>query len=209
MNRTKRIDARMVWIVAMLALIPGCLFSPDKQEPKNPGDGDYQLRTTIGGVMNNLLVSYRKRDIDRYLELFHPAFNFVFDPQDVIDDPDIPPSWDYNEERSSTRNMFEAELVERITIDFVPGPALDAGEADQGNWPLPSGTKKVIVTAVELNVDTRDPLGGENIIYRVNGDQAIFFLVQDSTETQEGLPVWKIFEWRDVKIGPRPAPVAS
>ena len=50
MNRTKRIDARLVWIAAMLALIPGCLFSPDKTKPKTGGDEIYQLRTTIDGV---------------------------------------------------------------------------------------------------------------------------------------------------------------
>ena len=212
MNRTKRIDARLVWIAAMLALIPGCLFSPDKTKPKTGGDEIYQLRTTIDGVMNNLMVSYEKREIDRYSELFDQAgFMFVFDPTDVQTDPDIPPNWDWNEEQNSTRNMFEAELVERIQIDFVRGAPTDPSESDRGERPFPSGTKKVTVTEVELSVDTRDPAGGENITYKVTGDQAIFFLVQDSVETQEGLPVWKIFEWRDKKIGDegRPAPVAS
>ena len=192
---------------AMMIAGAGC-SDDDKVTPPTPENP----RKSIAGVMQELIDAYQARDIARYAALFdNSSFVFVFDPTDVQGDPDIPPNWDWNEEQNSTRNMFEAELVERIQIDFVRGAPTDPSESDRGERPFPSGTKKVTVTEVELSVDTRDPAGGENITYKVTGDQAIFFLVQDSVETQEGLPVWKIFEWRDKKIGDegRPAPVAS
>lgn len=96
--------------------------------------------------------------------------------------------------------MFESPLVQRIELDFVTGPPTEAVKSDIGERPFPEGTKKVIVTQVALSVETREP-GGENLIYRVAGDQAIFFLYQDPGEVEDGLPMWKIFEWRDMKIG--------
>jgi hypothetical protein len=60
---------------------------------------------------------------------------------------------------------------------------------------------KVIATDVSLSVDVRDPAGVENIRYRVDGDDAIFFLYPDQNEIVDGVPVWKIVEWRDKTIG--------
>ncbi len=134
---------------------------------------------------------------------------FVFDPIDVNDpNSEIPESWFWPEEESATRKMFEDDLVERIELSFVDGTPTNPSESDREDRPFPEGTKKVIVTAVNLLVDVRqDP---DNLRYVVDGDNAWFFLVQDTTEVQDGLPVWKIFEWRDKTIGaPRPAPVAS
>lgn len=208
MNRTSRFDVRMLVIIAMVAITPGCLFSPDKGKPK-PVPDEYQPRSTIAGVLANLVTAYKNEDLDRYKVLFdQEQFMFVFDPVDVQDDPDIPPNWGWAEEENSTRNMFEADLVEKIKLDFVPGLPVDVIESDILERSFPEGTKKVIVTEVALDVDTRDPDGGENIVFRVSGDQAIFFLYQDG-ELENGLPVWKIFEWRDKKIGARPVPVAS
>ena len=111
---TSRFDARMLVVIALVAITPGCLFSPDKGKPKDDTDVP---RTTIAGVLTNLVNAYKDRDLDRYKVLFdQDNFMFVFDPVDVQDDPDIPPNWDWPEEENSTRNMFEAELVERVVI---------------------------------------------------------------------------------------------
>lgn len=210
MNRLSRIDAAGLGVIAALMLAaPGCLFSPDPKPPE-PQPSQYMPRTTISGVLNNLRVAYENRDIERYKELFDlDDFMFVFDPIDVNDPKNpVPENWGWPEEEASTRNMFEDDLVERIELDFVETAPTNPSESDRGDRPFPEGTKKVIVTEVNLLVDVRqDP---ENLRYVVDGDNAWFFLVQDTTEVQDGLPVWKIFEWRDKTIGtPRPAPVAS
>jgi hypothetical protein len=142
---------------------------------------------------------------DRYNALFDQAqFRFVFDPVDDQEDPDVPPSWEWPDELASTRNIFSSTTVRRIDLDFVVGAAVDVTEGDERDRTFPEGTKKVVLTDVDLSIeDTSEPGGGQHIIFKVTGDRAHFFLYQDATELQEGLPVWKIFEWRDEKIGAR------
>ena len=198
----KGLGRRMTMGIAAAMMIAGAGCSDDdKVTPPTPEDP----RKTIAGVMQELIDAYEARDIARYAALFDDSsFVFVFDPTDVQGDPDIPPNWDWNEERNATTNMFGANLVQRIQLDYVVGTPVLADTLDEGIRPFPEGTMKAIVTNVELSVDTRDPAGGENIIYKVAGDQAIFFLWQDPQEIVDGVPVWKIIEWRDKRIGPAP-----
>ncbi|MCA9728984.1 MAG: hypothetical protein R3E12_13635 [Candidatus Eisenbacteria bacterium] len=44
----------------------------------------------------------------------------------------------------------------------------------------------------------RDPDGGENIITQLASDRTEVFVFQDTTDIVDGLPSWKIFEWRDL-----------
>lgn len=196
-SRVYRLSVRTALFAAVALSAPGCsdddnITTPTPEDP----------RKTIAGVMRELIDAYEAQDIDRYSALFDQAnFMFVFDPVDVQEDPDIPPNWDWPEEHNSSRNLFEAELVERIQVDYVPGAPVAVTEPDMGERPFPEGTMKVTVSDVSLDIDTRDPAGGENIVYRVSGDQAIFFVYPDSVEIVDGVPVWKIFEWRDKKVG--------
>lgn len=185
--------------LASLAMIASAC-SDDKSTAPVPDPED--PRKSIAGVMQELIDAYEARDLDRYSRLFdRNNFEFVFDPVDVTTDPDIPPSWDWSEEESSAENLFMAALVETIELEFAVQTPVDASEEDTGNWPFPEGTKKVVATNVKLMIDTRDPAGGENIVYNVDGDHAIFFIYQDTLDVVEGVPAWKIFEWRDQRIG--------
>ncbi|MEZ4655565.1 MAG: hypothetical protein R3E12_18750 [Candidatus Eisenbacteria bacterium] len=196
--------SRAAWLSVFLVawLLPsGCSDDKGSTAPvPDPPPG----RTTITGIFQGLVYAYQSRDLDHYKLLFDQSdFQFVFDEQDATEDPDIPESWGWPEEQTSTRNMFESDLVERIQLDFVQGTPVLASETDVRERPFPEGTMKVTISDVDLSVDTRDPQGGENIIFKVTGDKADFFLYQDLSELQDGLPVWKIFEWRDFKLGPR------
>jgi hypothetical protein len=187
--------------MALMLSLSGCSDDDDTVRPPAREDP----RKTIAGVMQELIDAYEERDIDRYEALFDQEhFLFVFDPYDVNDpDTDIPPNWDWVEEQSANRNMFQSQIVERIELNFVLGTPEPATEQDAEDRPFPEGTMKVSVSEIHLLVDTRNPAGGENILYIADGDHAIFFLLPDQNEI-DGVPVWRIFEWRDLTI---PAPV--
>ena len=182
--------------LAGLMLSIGC----SDDETITPPDPVEDPRKSIAGALQELKVAYEARDLDRYSALFNSDFVFVFDPTDVLENPDLPQNWDWSAEHNATRNMFEADLVERIQVDFIVGTPALPDTHDVGTREFPEGTMKVLVTEVELSVDSRDPAGGENIIYRCNGDQAMFFLYPDTLEVVDGVPAWKIFEWRDRRI---------
>jgi hypothetical protein len=196
-SRLHRLSAATALLVAIVLSAPGC-SDDEKITPPTPEDP----RKTIPGVLQELLAAYTAGDIHRYATLFDQAdFMFVFDPMDVQNDQDIPPTWTWPEELNSATNLFEAELVESIQVSYVVGTPVLPSKEDAGQRPFPEGTVKVIASAVRVGIDTRDPLGGENIIYMVTGDQATFFLRPDTTEIVDGVPVWKIFEWRDKRLG--------
>jgi hypothetical protein len=185
-------------LLGAVLLLDGC--SEDKKAATAPVPED--PRKTIAGVMQEIIDSYEARSITRYSALFdQDDFMFVFDVQDVYDQPDIPPNWDWPDELVSNRNMFASPLVERIQLDFVVGAPVAVVKEDIGERPFPEGTMKVAVSEVDFTVDTQDPDGGENLLIKVAGDRAHFFLFPDSNEVVDGIPVWKIFEWRDERIG--------
>ncbi len=177
----------------------GCLFSPDKSKPTEDGEAQYLPQTSEANVLENLITSYVEKELLEYEKLFdHNVFEFVFDPLDVQEDQDLPPFWLWDEERESTKNMFESELVLEIRLEYIPGTAVAVDEGDD----VPDLTwTKVEVTNVELEVETRDPLGGENIIYKVSGDRAIYFFKSYDDELVDGQPTVRIVEWRDQRTG--------
>lgn len=198
--RLFRVCGTTVLLVAWALSAPGC--SDHKRiTPPAPEDP----RKTIPGVMLELVNAYAARDIDRYTKLFDTAdFMFVFDSLDVLENPDIPPNWDWQRERRSAENMFEDDsLLERIQVDFIPQTPVSVTKNDVGERPFPEETMKVVLSEVALNIDMRDPAGGENIVYRIQGDEATFFLYPDRSELVDDVPVWKIFEWRDKRPNDR------
>jgi hypothetical protein len=163
-------------------------------------------RTTPRGVVRALTGFYRSREIWWYSVLFdREEFLFVFDERDVQENPDIPVSWRWPEERAAHSNMFDRDLVKRVQLDFALGTPVSAGEADIGGRPFPEGTMKVPVSDVRLVVEIRDPAEGHPLVHALTGGRAEFFVYRDRTETWGGVPVWKIFEWRDGRAGAREA----
>lgn len=200
---TPRILRFVRGIVAMgIALsLSGCLFSPDKDPPKTDEPVVFLPQTSPENVLENLITAYEQQNYDEYVKLFDETFFFAFDPVDVEKSGgDIPIEWGKDDDIRSTRNMFDEPLVEKVTLDFVIDDPEPATSADEQRHTFPLGTMKVTASEVELQVDTRDPEGGENIIYEVSGDQAIFFLYPHPTEKVDGLAKWYIVEWRDRKV---------
>jgi hypothetical protein len=187
-------------IVIAATLWAGC---SDDDKPVGPAAED--PRTTIDGVMRELIEAYRTRDFDRYAALFDQNdFRFVFDTTAVAENPGLPVDWGWPGERQATIGLFTSPLVERIELGFLSDDPVPATAHDIDDRPFPSTTMKVTLRAVSRFVETKDPNGGEIIIYQVDGDQADFFIYSDSTDLVDGLPLWKIFEWHDRRVGGRP-----
>ncbi|MCK4547297.1 MAG: hypothetical protein KAW17_07635 [Candidatus Eisenbacteria sp.] len=77
-------------------------------------------RTTIAGLFDVFQDAHQDREIDSFAECLHPEYIFWFSE----DDRDSP-SWNWNdfinkiEDRDVTDEMFEAEIVTDIQIDFT------------------------------------------------------------------------------------------
>lgn len=176
----------------------GCV--DDDDATTDPPCGDF-AQPTLEQPLLELRRAYRDNDLDLYATSLDDDFHFVFDPQDVVETPGMPVEWSLSDELRSTRNMFEDSLVERTQVDFVIHDPAMATLADAYLHPFPPGTMKVTLQETEIRIDARDPEGGENIVYAVSGGIATVFLAPDSTEMICELPVWRIVEWRDRRIG--------
>lgn len=137
-------------------------------------------------VLHNLRAAYVLRDLDLHDSLFDTLnFAFVFDSIDVSYDPRIPSRWGWEDERVATGNMLQNALLDRVRVQFSVGSPRFTGE----------DVVDIDVFDVELSLDTRDPSGGENIIFVVSGDAARFRLAKDASNE------WKIVAWEDEIVG--------
>jgi hypothetical protein len=104
--------------------------------------------------------------------------------------------------------MFSSEDVLDITLAFLKGQVQDVEESDGEEIDL--SWKKMTITGVELEVETKNPVNPtDNIIYKVAGDRAEYFFkeypdeqIPDATGLMK--PIWRITQWKDVRVGPRP-----
>lgn len=153
------------------------------------------LATTLrpAGPVRALRSAYETRDLGLFAQLFDPDhFTFVFDPLDVLEDPTVPPSWEWADERAVTERLFADDRVRVIRLDYQVGPAAPVEPTDG----VPLDWYKVRVTDVDLLIEVREPGDDESFYFLVQGDQALFFVRR--TEGSR-LPEWKIVEWRDIR----------
>ncbi len=168
-------------VVALVA-VKGCIFDPDKGGP-DTGGGDYLPLTSPENVMNNLIVSYRRREIEKYAEILNKEFIFRFQ------DGDAPPElgrefWTHDEDSTGTAALFNSPAVSGIFIDLTYRDAEPATEVDL------LGTMKIRVTPMKLTVDD---VGGTT--YLVEGDiQDMFFTRGEGADST----TWSLLEWRDI-----------
>ena len=190
------------WSLALLPILlvlVGCPFSPDKnKEPIDPPVSEYLERTSISNVLYNLKLSYNKKNIEEYKLLLHSEFTNVFDPNDIGGEHDIPESWGYADEVASATNLFgnqpnaDGYRCETISLAFTAGADVES------QYP---GWRKVTLTQVQLNVDTRHKDSGDQLLYQVLGDQADLFFVQTDETNDQGAKLWRIIRWEDKPVG--------
>ncbi|MFB3907132.1 MAG: hypothetical protein ACE15D_01915 [Candidatus Eisenbacteria bacterium] len=191
----------IVLFLPVLFGLSGCPWSTDSKKPDDGGNTGYLEQTTITNVLQNLKKAYVEMNPDEYEKLLGHSqggdaydFEYIFDPNDVGGDDNIPPSWGFDDEMVATRNMFsksepnhDGYIAETIELSFDAGTPTPANDVNPG-W------QKVQLTGVNLYVDTRQSQSGENLRYLVSGDQADLYFAKTGN-------IWKIVRWVDRPIG--------
>jgi len=104
-------------------------------------------------LLADLKISYERREIDQYSNLFAEDFTFVFQPGEGADE--FPDGWAWAQDSLSTESMFRSFEVVEIRLSWTwddPVDALWKGEP----------TLRVRLNDVRLDVEKMD-----GVIYRV------------------------------------------
>lgn len=152
----------------------GCgLFSPDPAPPEE-APPPRQLLDPISpeNVLNNLAFAYENRDYDAYVDALDEGFRFVPSINDTIDE------FDRDEDLRSTENMFNN--VDDVSLRLIHQAAVPS---DRQEFPAEDGYRMILVSNVNLRVDTRDFSQGSRLILVVTGDPATFIFKPDTTTT--------------------------
>ncbi len=170
--------------VALAAVLMVCLSACDHTEaPVVTEKPPRCFGQTPEQVLNNLIVSYGRRDIEEYASLLHPDFIFRFQDGDAPADLGRE-YWNATEDSTGTDALFNSPEVTGIYIDLTYRDAEPATEVDL------LGTMKIRVTPMKLTVDDRS-----GWTWLVEGDIQDFFFVRG--EGADSL-CWYIKEWRDI-----------
>lgn len=184
----------LLLVPALLVVLTGCPWDPDKGDNPDPDPTIYLPQSAPANCLENLITAYVDRNLDEYLKLFSEDFTFVFSPDDISQDPDIPVQWGLAEEQESTENMFTSDIVDEIELNFTQSVADSAGDEFPGTW-------KAIVSEVELRVFTRTE-DGEPLTLKVSDGFATFYFKEFPEETaSDGKTLWRIWRWEDQPIG--------
>ncbi len=191
--------SRMGWVLLLpLAIaLSGCPFSPEKgKDDPTPPDTEYQPQTSITNVLANLRQSYIDMNYDEYEKLLDDAYVFVFDPDDVGEETDFKDEWPRGDDLASARNMFgkqpnaDGRVVDAITLEFVAGSAETS--------PVNPDWQRVILSAVELSLETTDQQGDKWFLETPGNYQAYLDFIETSEIHEEsGKTIWKIVRWED------------
>ncbi|MFB3908684.1 MAG: hypothetical protein ACE15D_09810 [Candidatus Eisenbacteria bacterium] len=180
-----------VSLCLLLALLP--LTSCNDKTTKPPDDeGPYLSDTSIPNVLVNLRTAIVARDSTGYADRLAPGFEFVFDPNDVGGDDNIPPSWGRDDDVAAIGSMFRGKpnhdgyLADSVRLSFQAGEPVPSDDVAQGSM-------KVLLTAFYIAVDARKATSGEQLRYLVEGEQADLYLLQIGGE-------WRILKWVDRPI---------
>lgn len=178
-----------VGVVLLLAIILSACdggFHPVCDHCRWVDPPEYRPRNSPEAVVNNLVVSYRRREIEKYAELLHKEFIFRF--QDGDEPPDLGRQfWTHDEDSTGTAALFQSHLVTDIFIDLTYRNAEPATEVDL------VGTMKIRVTPMKLAVDVVD-----GAVYLAEGDiQDLFFERGEAADSTN----WYLIEWRDIPGG--------
>ena len=102
----------LIGLAAMLAFMPGCLFSPDDDDGP-PDETRIPERTSAQGAVKQYAYIWTHKLLPEYESLLHDEFEYF----PYVEDPNDFPwmtgdSWGRTEELGMARNMFDEEYVD-------------------------------------------------------------------------------------------------
>lgn len=174
-----------------LVALTGCPFTPDKGDTDPDPVDPFLKRVSPENLLANLKTAYKERAVAEYESLLASDFTFVLSPEDA-GQPGMPDQWGRNQEITIHQKMFDAELVQSLTLDFVVGSRI-FDPADQ-LW-------TITIANVDLYLNGITPDHPTPTTYRVQDGTAKFWFRQNSWNaagTTE--PVWTIVKWEDMPI---------
>jgi hypothetical protein len=189
MKLLQRTAARGVSLLAVL-LLAGCPFSPDKDEgPPPPPPPTFLARTSPQNLLNNLREAYKQRSIAEYESLLSRDFTFLLSAEDAAK-PDIPDQWGRDVEIIIHGKMFDAEMVQSLTLDFAVGDLIKE-PADN--------LYTVMISNVNLFLWGSTPSHpGDPKEYRVSNSRAKFWFRRNgwiAPGTSDS--TWSVVKWED------------
>jgi hypothetical protein len=190
---------RWALLLPFLAVLSaGCIFNPDKKDPPIvPPVSNFKVPTTITNVIHNLKQAYIEKNYDEYAKLFTEDYQYIFDPNDT----GVPDSWVLGDELDVHRNMFGGEA--NRDGNYVTDIQLAFTENEPDTDPQFPEYSRVVLSAVDLRVDTRNKDNGDVTLYLTPaGTQAhLYFLQTDEVHESNQQRIWKIVVWKDAGTG--------
>ncbi len=189
--------SRNLWSVfcigVLIAFAAGCGDDDNSVKP-DPDPDPFLPQSSPANCLENLITAYVEGDLEEYLKLFSEDFIFMFSPDDVVQDPGIPPQWGLVDESFATEGMFTSDRVDRIELGFVQSVADTSAHEYPDTW-------KVHATEVELRIHMRTE-DGEYLLLKVSGGFGTFYFKEYPDETaSDGQPLWRIWRWEDQPSG--------
>ena len=181
-----RVRAVSVWLAAgaLLASVPGCIFSP-RDDDGAPHEGDeipWVTPSDTDKVLQNLAAALAGEGISNYMGCFTEDFEFQVDPWDFQDageeGEDRYADWTREDEVTYITGVF-LESAEGINVSFSTVDEPDENEDE---------TYRREDYELTIVWQSGDHQPGESVTYR---GQVTLWLRRDDTE------LWSIFEWVD------------
>lgn len=164
MKRNKFMLAVIFVLFMGLVYTAGCIFdpTPDVEPPPIPSI-DWDDLTDKQHCINNLVLSYKHRQIEPYKELLHPSYEWYLQDRDAEEfNQEL---MDYAEDVGATDNIFNQAIVLELTIVEGSWEATDTVGTEYwpGSW----------FTTREYYIQAKFP--GSDILY--SGHDLVEFVV--------------------------------
>jgi hypothetical protein len=179
-----------VTTICLAAALVGCT---DKGTPTWSLPSPFLPRTSPANLLHNLKLAYEKRNLAEYDSLFASDFIFDISAEDQ-QEPGMPDFWARDTEILIHTRMFDADLVQTLTVDFVPADSV---------WDPTDSLYTALIMNVTLDFYGGTPSHPTDVKeYRVaNGQEKFWFRKNGWTVPGKPDSIWTIVKWEDDQFG--------